>query len=75
MVGTIALLLANTASPIDSIDWIAILDQGGSKALLAWLIYDNIKLRQENGKINQEARDMAKSSVEALVRMASDRRS
>lgn len=46
----------------------------GSTGLTAWLIYDNIRLRRELDHVNQESRDMAKVSVEALVRMASERK-
>lgn len=46
----------------------------GSTGLTAWLIYDNIRLRQENSRLNQEARDTARSSIEAIVRLATERK-
>lgn len=46
----------------------------GSTGLTAWLIYDNIRLRQENSRLNQEARDTARSSIDAIVRIATERK-
>jgi hypothetical protein len=76
MLDGLSLILAQTAaSPIESLDWTEILSRGGSVPLIVWMAYEIIHLRKENDRLNQETRDMAKSSVEALVRMASERKS
>lgn len=46
----------------------------GSTGLTAWLIWDCIRLRKENERLNAEARETARSSIEAMVRMATERK-
>lgn len=46
----------------------------GSTGLTAWLIWDCIRLRKENDRLNAEARETARSSIEAMVRMATERK-
>lgn len=60
---------------IVALDWPSLVVQGGPYAFLVWMIYDNLGLRKENSKLNSEARDMAKSAVDALSRMAQEKRS
>lgn len=60
---------------LSEIDWPSLLREGGQVPLIVWLIYEVFDLRKENSKLNQEARDMAKSAVDALSRMAQERRS
>jgi hypothetical protein len=65
---------SDIAGAAASLDWPSLIVQGGPYAFLVWLIYDNLSLRKENSKLNQESRDMAKSSVDALSRMAQEKR-
>jgi hypothetical protein len=46
----------------------------GNTGLTVWLIWDCIRLRQENTKLNAEARETARSSIEAMVRLATERK-
>lgn len=71
-------LLAQAATAPDATDVLTSIDWErallGVYPLTLWLIQEVYHLRKENAKLNQESRDMAKSSVEALVRMASERK-
>lgn len=73
MIDGLSLVLAQ-ASPIGAIDWVDVLARGGSVPLIVWMAYEIIHLRRENDKLNEAAREVAKTSIEALVRMASERK-
>lgn len=73
MIDGLSLVLAQ-ASPIDAIDWVDVLAQGGSVPLIIWMAYEIVHLRRENDKLNEAAREVARTSIEALVRMSSERR-
>lgn len=66
---------ADTGDAISSIDWPSILAQGGAYPLIVWMAYEIIHLRKENDKLNEAAREVARTSIEALARMASERKS
>lgn len=68
------LLILAQASAIDAIDWTDVLAKGGSVPLIVWMAYEIIHLRRENDRLNEAAREVAKTSIEALVRMASERK-
>jgi hypothetical protein len=46
----------------------------GNTGLTAWLIYDCISMRKENAKLNAEARETARTSIEAMVRLATEKK-
>ena len=64
---------APATNPLDSFDGLEEIFLG-STGLTAWLIWDSIRLRKENDRLNAEARETARSSIEAMVRMATERK-
>lgn len=75
LVYVVLVMLAQAAGDAAfSFDWPSILAQGGAYPLLAWMAWEIIGLRKENAELNREAREVARSSIEALVRMASERK-
>lgn len=79
VVGVIILLMlqgdaAPATNPLDGFEGIEEVFLG-STGLTAWLIWDCIRLRKENERLNSEARETARSSIEAMVRMATERKS
>lgn len=78
VVGVIMMLMlqgdsAPPTNPLDGFDGIQQIFLG-STGLTAWLIWDCIRLRKENERLNLEARETARSSIEAMVRMATERK-
>lgn len=58
-----------------SFDWMAIFAAYGSAApIILWMAFEILSKRKELAELNKEVREMARTAMEAMTRMASERK-
>lgn len=68
--------LQEAATAVPAFDWVAIFAAYGSAApIILWMAYEILTKRKELNELNREVREMARASMEAMTRMAGERKS